>query len=173
MYRPFVPRIYAVLTLNANWVINFSPCSCSYALEMMVKMDMASDACVPSVPSLHSLDPDSKCPQLHNSSKTDAPLKFSKKQSIPKCYCLPCIHQLNNYLLNEALYVMPERGEVKTCLELIWVFQQKFTSGTYPTFLIFSSQPLFSKYQEDTQHGGKGLFSLWTYLFISSFLHKH
>lgn len=136
-------------------MISFSAHSRSYALEMIMNSNTASDACILRVPSPHSLYPDSKCPHLHNSSYSDVPLKFYKKQSIPKCYHLPYIRQFNNYLSISRTKLCTQclRGEVKSCLGLIWACQQKFPSATYLTFLIFSSEPLFSDYQDDSTWG--------------------
>lgn len=126
LHKPFVSQIYTLLILNANWVISFSPCTCSHALEMIMTSDTASDACVLGALSLCS---GFKCSQLHNSSWTDVPLKFYKEQSKPKCYHLPRTPQFNNYLSNKALYSVPEREEVKSCLAAVWVFQQKSPSA--------------------------------------------
>lgn len=73
------------------------------------------------------------------------------------------------YFSNKTLYSAPKRKEVKSCLRLIWIFQEKCLSATYLTFLIFSSRPLFSEYQDDTQHGANGSFSLPSYLFLPFF----
>lgn len=123
LHKPLAPQIYTVLIIHWNWVINFSPHSCSYTLGMILSRDTANDAYILRV---RLLTPFTLILSAHIYIIPHILLLHIKRLQTAKHIKVlpPSMVTLNIlttiYFSNKTLYSAPKRKEVKSCLRLIY-----------------------------------------------------